>query len=152
MEEEIILLLLSRFEDEKNEKIERRRRLKHLRDKSDPFSMPENAFIKMFRLPKFLCADLINELEPHDTQNSSMPLSLRFLAALYFYAHGSYQSCVGNNFALSMSQPSISRSLHQITKLLVDRKREIKFPSVGEQVEIKTGYVNQSKFVLLVFV
>lgn len=124
----------------KEQKIERRRKLKKLRDTSDPFSMPEKTFIKMFRIPRWLCLELMKELEPYDVQASSMPFLLRFLSVLYFYAHGSYQSCVGNNFAVSMSQPSISRSLESITKLLVGRMRsEIKFPSLGEEmVKIKT--------------
>ncbi|XP_017478355.1 PREDICTED: uncharacterized protein LOC108368101 [Rhagoletis zephyria] len=124
------------------EAIKRRRLLKSMRDKSDPFSMEDVIFLQMFRFPKSLCRALIEELEPNDVQKSNMPFTLRFLACLYFYSHRSYQKCVGNSYSISMSQASVSRALHFISKIIVDVKAgEVRFPSTLQEVaEVKRGF------------
>ncbi|XP_036334491.1 putative nuclease HARBI1 [Rhagoletis pomonella] len=106
-----------------------------MRYKSDPFSMEDVIFLQMFRFPKSLCRALIQELEPNDVQKSDMPFTLRFLACLYFYSHGSYQKCVGNSYSISMSQASVSCALHFISKIIVDVKAgEVRFPSTLQEV------------------
>ncbi|XP_049315330.1 putative nuclease HARBI1 [Bactrocera dorsalis] len=138
--EELLFVYAAIVEEE--ESGGRRKILKGLRDKSDPFTMQDTAFINTFRFPKSLCKLLISELEPHDVQKSNIPFDLRFLTSLYFYGHGSYQKCVGNNYMLSMSQSSVSRALHFISKLIVDVKgSEICFPSSAQDVsDAKKGF------------
>ncbi|XP_036324950.1 putative nuclease HARBI1 [Rhagoletis pomonella] len=140
MEEALLVLCAMQMEQE--EVLERKRLLRSLRDSSDPFSMSETVFVQYFRLSKAVCNELIEELMPFDDQKTSLPFGLRFFASLYFFANGSYQKCVGNNFVASMSQPSVSRSLQHISAIIVNRKlNEVNFPKTNEeQLTIKTGF------------
>lgn len=72
-------------EDDEAEDVEdtnhMRRVRKHLRDMSDPFSMPDTEFISNFRLPKDFVHDVVIErmrrhLEPSGTNPSAVPLHL----------------------------------------------------------------------------
>ncbi|XP_039969635.1 putative nuclease HARBI1 [Bactrocera tryoni] len=140
--EDILLLLLLLNEDENCENRNRARHLKSLRDDSNPFSLSENTFVQNFRLTREICRRLIDELAPNDNQKTSLPLTVRVLAAVNFFGHGSYQKCVGNNVNLPMSQSSLSRSVRAVAKLIVKVKGgEIKFPSsIEEETFIKTGF------------
>lgn len=122
MEEE--LLLMSDDEDKSEAVLKKQRRvqLKSLRDASDPFTLPEREFIKNFRS---LCRKFLEDLLPYDDQKTSLPFQTRVLAVLYFFGHGSYQKCIGNSSNVPMSQPSISRSLHSILKLIFHRQTQI---------------------------
>lgn len=146
MEEEIIVLMLICEDEENAEKRRRRCDLRRLRDSSDPFQLPEAEFTKNFRLSRVLARQLIADLQPHDAQRTSLPLTVRVLATLHFFGHGSYQKCVGNNCNLPMSQPSISRSLRYIAQLIVKVKSaEISFPnSAEEENATKIGYNNNN--------
>ncbi|XP_049312592.1 putative nuclease HARBI1 isoform X2 [Bactrocera dorsalis] len=141
MEEDILLLLL--LEEEENlENRDRARYFRSLRDSTDPFALSESEFMKNFRLPRDICRSLIDDLRPHDQQKTSLPLTIRVLATLNFFGHGSYQKCVGNNCNLPMSQSSLSRSMRAVAKLIVKVKgEEIKFPSSTEEENIvRTGF------------
>ncbi|XP_036335452.1 putative nuclease HARBI1 [Rhagoletis pomonella] len=146
MAEQILVICAAVLvEDEQN--LERKRLLRELRDDSDPFSMQEIVFIQNFRFPKSLCRELMQQLEPRDPQKSAIPFIIRFLGSLYFYAHGSYQKCVGNNFQIAMSQPSVSRAIHNISKIIMDVKGgEIKFPKTSNEVlDVKKGFYTAFK-------
>ncbi|XP_018804600.1 PREDICTED: uncharacterized protein LOC108978665, partial [Bactrocera latifrons] len=97
---DILLLLLFLNEDENCENRNRARHLKFLRDDSNPFSLSENIFMKNFRLTREICRSLIDELAPHDNQKTSLPLTVRVLAALNFFGRGSYQKCVKRAFGV----------------------------------------------------
>lgn len=128
MEEELLLLLLMSDDEDKSEAVlkkQRRVQLKSLRDASDPFTLPEREFIKNFRMTRSLCLKFLGDLLPYDDQKTSLPFQTRVLAVLYFFGHGSYQKCIGNRSNVPMSQPSISRSLHSILKLIFHRQTQI---------------------------
>lgn len=141
MEEEILMFVLAMKAQENKEKMDRRIQLRALRDASDPFALPEEEFKKNFRLSKFLSRQLIAEIEPHDNERTSLPFVFRFLAALNFFGHGSYQKCVGNNSNLPMSQPSISRAIRAVAKLIITCKAgEVRFPLTDdEKNRVKRG-------------
>lgn len=63
---------------------------RNLRDNSDPFLLPDDQFISIFRLPKHLVQNLIEDLHPclNRMRNSSIAVALEVLAALHFYATG----------------------------------------------------------------
>ena len=136
--EELLLFALMR---EKEEYTRMRGVLRNLRDSSNPFNIPDNLFIKKYRLPKEMCISLIEDLEPYDTQRTKLPFVLRFLSTIYFFANGSFQACVGNNTDISFSQSSVSRSLAAISDLIIARKKsEICFPKTfDEKIKIKIG-------------
>ncbi|XP_054084225.1 putative nuclease HARBI1 [Zeugodacus cucurbitae] len=139
----IIYVIMKKRQEE--ESYTRRRNLAILRNKGDPFQYEEITFRKFFRFPKSLCWDLIQQLKPYDQQQTSIPFELRFISVLYFLSNGSYQHCVGNGYFAVMSQPSVSRSIEKICKLVVERKyNEVRFPnSVEEYNRVKTGFYSK---------
>lgn len=56
--------------------------------------------------------------------------TFQVLAALRFYASGSYQLSVGQNFLFGLSQPSVSRSVTQVSNLINEllMGQHIRFP------------------------
>ncbi|XP_067648044.1 putative nuclease HARBI1 [Eurosta solidaginis] len=122
MEEDLLLLLLLCEDEENEENRDRSRYLKSLRDASNPFALSENVFVQHFRLTRSLCRRLIDDLEPHDDQQTSLPITIRILSVLNFFANGS--------------------SLKSVANLIVRVKgSEIEFPrTVEEEYIVKTGF------------
>ncbi|XP_017469373.1 PREDICTED: putative nuclease HARBI1 isoform X2 [Rhagoletis zephyria] len=147
MEEEIIAFYFILKKRENEARNVRRRILASLRDTEDPFLLQEEIFSRFLRFPKSLCWDLIQELKPHDnyTRKSRIPLELRFISVLYFLSNGSYQSCIGNSHFAAMSQPSVSRNIKQICRMVVEHKHvEISFPNSADHYNsIKRGFHNK---------
>ncbi|CAH0720890.1 unnamed protein product, partial [Brenthis ino] len=119
-------------------RIERRR----LRDASDPLQLPEREFIGHFRLTKLGFQQVLVELSSHlplVRRNTGVRNELKILAALNFYANGSYQRNVGASFLLNMSQPTFSKCLHEVTGALNTceiLRKYIKFPMTQHEREI----------------
>ncbi|XP_071652224.1 putative nuclease HARBI1 [Temnothorax longispinosus] len=91
----------------------------HIRD--DPFELPERQFRNIFRLKKETTNRLINIVEDNliePSRSSALDATVQVLAALRFYASGSYQNCIGKNIHMAISQPSISRCIRNVTNIL----------------------------------
>lgn len=102
--------LRRRQEQEAGRRLRIQRRL--LRDNSEPFDLPEERFIELFRLTKILTQNLIEQLIPHldiPKYRSGISVPTKVLAALRFYATGGYQRSVGEGFHLGLSQTSVCR-------------------------------------------
>lgn len=88
-----------------------------LRDEQNAFELPEMEFRQCFRLSKELAQQLIRQLSPHMPEGvraTRIPTHIRILAALRFFAHGSYQRAAGNEANIAIAQPSISRALSEV--------------------------------------
>lgn len=109
-------------------KIERR----ILRDAQNPFEIPYTEFLANFRVNKELIMDLTNILRPHlqVQRNTGLSPEIQVLAAIGFFANGSYQRPAGNQFDLVISQPSASRCIRKIARLInmYLLRQWIKFP------------------------
>ncbi|KAJ8962432.1 hypothetical protein NQ314_005728 [Rhamnusium bicolor] len=84
---------------------------RNLRDASNPFNMPDAMFTKIFRLNKFTCQQLINNLMPHlsrSTRITRVPIHLRVLATLHFFGQGNYQTGGGHGYSFALSQRMMS--------------------------------------------
>ncbi|GLV34026.1 hypothetical protein CBL_05046 [Carabus blaptoides fortunei] len=121
----------------------RRRELRferrHLRDESNPFTLLEVRFVELFHFPQFWVMHLIAILEPHlniGVRISAIPAYLKVLATLNFYATGSYQRNVGDDYHLAMSQTVISRCVTQITVCIEQHllPRWVKFPTTNQEM------------------
>ncbi|KAE8742320.1 hypothetical protein FOCC_FOCC012120 [Frankliniella occidentalis] len=105
-----------------------------LRDTSDPFGVTEADFRQHYRLPKILARRLIDELEPYMRQPqraSAIPVHLKVLCTLHFFANGNFQKPNGRNYDLAMSQPSVSRAIDEVVNVmnrLEILQAHIKFP------------------------
>ena len=89
------------------------RRRKQLRAEFNIENIPEARFIELFRINKAMFDELQRLLTPHIPEpryiNRDVLVSVKVLVALRFYATGSYQRCIGEDFNLSISQTSVHR-------------------------------------------
>ncbi|KAJ2949263.1 hypothetical protein O0L34_g6216 [Tuta absoluta] len=100
--------------------------------------MRDKVFIKNYRLTKELARELITDLTPHlppTLRSDALDVDTKVLAALEFYATGSYQTIVGNDRRHCISQASVSKAIKNVTLAL--NKPEIlnKYVSFPFQLE-----------------
>ncbi|XP_034248556.1 putative nuclease HARBI1 [Thrips palmi] len=114
------------------QRLERKVETRAWRDTHDPFELHDDRFIKLFRLSPDLATELVEELRPALERQRPYGISVehQVLAALRFYATGSYQEAVGESYDLALSQPSISRCVRDVTNAINQRllRRWVKFP------------------------
>lgn len=128
--------------------IERRR----MRQQADPFNLRDDLFKKAFRLNKDLAQYVYNiiaeDIDLTDN-NVAVPAQLKFFATLHFYATGSYQYSLGQNYNISFSQPVASRAIQAVTNAIEARLGLIwiKFPTtVAEKIEVKGRFMEATGF------
>lgn len=103
--------------------------LRTVRDAANPFELSERTFVRYFRLTRVAARELINVIAPFgDTRN--IPFDLAVLGSLMFLGKGSYQKNIGISSLYSVSQPTVSRNLHQIVGLIVTHvlPAQVRFP------------------------
>ncbi|XP_031328239.1 putative nuclease HARBI1 [Photinus pyralis] len=119
---------------------------RQLRDSLNVFETSEKDFKQMFRLDKVSVMGLIEEIGPHYQNTGSIPLHLKVLTTLNFVATGSFQNPVGSSCWISLSQPSVSRIIHEITSLISQHllPEWVQFPTDFEtKNNIKQGFYNK---------
>ncbi|KAJ3640756.1 hypothetical protein Zmor_027299 [Zophobas morio] len=118
------------------------RRLKQrLRDENDAFDLTDARFMELFRLNKETMRELINMLEPHlagGTRGHKISKEQRILAAVRFFASGSYQRSVGQDCFINLSQSQISLAITEVaTAIETHLHGFINFPGQEEYPGIK---------------
>ncbi|KAJ8914077.1 hypothetical protein NQ315_014271 [Exocentrus adspersus] len=121
------------------------------RDEQNAFELPEREFRKCFRLSRQLVQDLIRDLTPHmdaGIRATRVPIHIRILGALRFFAQGSYQKAGGNEMHVVLSQPAFSQALSEVCLALeAISHRWIKFPlNEAEKQEKKEEFMAQFGF------
>lgn len=110
---------------------------RQLRDVEDPFGISDQHFIKLFRLPKHLTFQLIEELKEYiyeSRYSNGIPIHVKVLSALRFFATGSYQTCIGQNALVALSQTCISNNIYEVSLAMnYLTKKYIKFPKSNEE-------------------
>ncbi|KAJ8932905.1 hypothetical protein NQ314_014349 [Rhamnusium bicolor] len=125
---------------------------RNIRDENYPFSLPDIRFIELFRVDKELARHLIDLLRPHiaiPVSRRGIRVERKVFVALRFYATGSYQRCVGEEYNCSLSQSSVHICIHQVTKAIVTflAPHHINFANtVAQRNEIKTEFMNKYGF------
>lgn len=118
----MIIEVLSVLENMNEAKKEYSRLLKRrLRNSENPFEMDENEFIKLYRFPQSLVLNLIDEVKEHlyeSRYNNGIPVHLKLLSALRFYASGSYQRGIGQETFVSLSQTCMSNNIYEVSLAL----------------------------------
>ncbi|KAJ8913404.1 hypothetical protein NQ315_008797 [Exocentrus adspersus] len=145
------VLLLQEYE--RREQIRQHNRIRRLmRENSDVFSLPDQRFIDLFRLTKNMVRYLFNELirymRPRSRVGDVSPEN-RIMAALHFFATGSYQRTSGTNRLFPMSQQSVGRSIKEVSQLINQHIAPIYivFPTTARQKNnIKQSFMEQSRF------
>ncbi|KAJ3661784.1 hypothetical protein Zmor_006168 [Zophobas morio] len=91
--------------------------------------------------------ELIEPLLNQRQRLTGLTTRTKLLAALRFFAGGSYQLDVGGNYTVGLSQPSVSRAIHEIidafnTPFMLNRF--IKFPqTIEELTNIRQRFFNK---------
>lgn len=102
----IINYLMDEEEREANRNLLRNLR-QELRDTQDPFSIPDVAFVSLYRMPKVLVHELIAKLEPHKKvaqRNTAIPHHIQVLSLLSVVAKGKiYNSIIYSLFFIILS-------------------------------------------------
>ncbi|KAJ8913374.1 hypothetical protein NQ315_008766 [Exocentrus adspersus] len=115
-------------------------------------SMTDILFKKTFRFTKDMAQYILNTILPDiDIANNvvAVPAHLKFFAALYFYATGSYQRLIGQSFNVTYSQPVVSRSVTEVTNSIINRLADewIQFPiNVATKNSIKAKFMETKEF------
>ncbi|XP_071580476.1 putative nuclease HARBI1 [Temnothorax nylanderi] len=114
------------------QRIERRVQRQICRATEDPFDLTNNEFKELYRLTPDLIFDLVDVLEPRlqRTRITGLSVEKQVLSAVRFYATGCFQRPVGEQWGISMSQTSISRTVHKVTDAINDLifRQWIQFP------------------------
>ncbi|KAJ8944584.1 hypothetical protein NQ314_009455 [Rhamnusium bicolor] len=123
-----------------------------MRNSSDPFALSDTHFKNTFRLTKDMVNYLIVELTPHMSMSlhpNAVDPQLRIFTTLYFFSNGSYQRVIGNCYALSMAQNTVSNCVNEVSSLMVRHMSDnwIVFPSTPEEkLAIKETFMNRTNF------
>uniref|UniRef100_A0A6P7H3K8 Nuclease HARBI1 n=1 Tax=Diabrotica virgifera virgifera TaxID=50390 RepID=A0A6P7H3K8_DIAVI len=137
-----------RLEDIRAENLERR----VMREGSDPFAIQNTRFIQLFRLNKDMAQYVLNKILlvlNQDNNPVAITSILKFFGALSFYASGSQQCVIGQSFNLSMSQPSLSRAIQDVTIAIINTLSDewVRFPrSAEEKDQIKARFMEARHF------
>ncbi|XP_045767780.1 putative nuclease HARBI1 [Maniola jurtina] len=114
-------------------------RRSHLRKHSNPWDIPEGEFVANYRLSLPLFQQLVDELAPYlrpKQRSTGISTELKIMAALDFYAGGSYQRRVGKDYNLGLCQTAVHKCVAEVTDALNQSEvllRHIKFPSSTEE-------------------
>lgn len=80
-------------------------------------------FISLFRLNKDAFLFVLNEIKPklrRSRRTTSIPPEIKLAAALRFFAQGSYQLGVGEDFLIGLAQQTISTVLQEVSSAIED--------------------------------
>ncbi|XP_055909615.1 putative nuclease HARBI1 [Eupeodes corollae] len=107
-------------EDESESEGEMRVTRALLRDSSDPMSLSSSTFKQLFRLNKEAFKYVLDEIDPHlpSFNSTYIPNVLKLAATLRFLAEGGYQRGTGQDFLVSMAQPTLSVTLAKILPIM----------------------------------
>ncbi|XP_026289152.1 putative nuclease HARBI1 [Frankliniella occidentalis] len=92
-----------------------------LRDAHNPLDMSIEGFVELYRMPQDIFLDLLEVITPfvpHRQSRLAIPLYMRLLCALSFYATGTYQEHNGTAMHHPMSQASVSYCIKEVTNAL----------------------------------
>lgn len=145
---QIILEDEERLEAIRLENIERRL----MRDQANCFEIDEVRFVELFRLTKDMAQYIFNAIIP-DLIHGNNPVAVsphtKFFGAMHFYATGSYQRMVGRSYNISVAQQTMSKILHEVTSVIIQRfgGRWIQFPvTLNEKNRIKATFMQMRNF------
>ncbi|XP_023311763.1 putative nuclease HARBI1 [Anoplophora glabripennis] len=93
---------------------------------------------------------MVNRFLAQPTRTSALSIQTKVLAALRFYASGSYQEITGSNSFVAISQASASRAVNEVTNALNQPEilnNVIRFPRNIEELEnIRTRFYESYQF------
>lgn len=124
---------------------------RRLRDTQNPFEIvSDEYFMDLYRFPKHLCIELIEELRPYMSTSYrvyGLDSCIKVLSALRFFATGSYQRAIGQDNLSALSQTSVSRCIAEIS-IALNRiaHHHVKFPVSEQYSDIKRKFFEFESF------
>ena len=102
------------------------RRQRLFRDRQNPFEVYDEAeILARYRFTtdgiKFLC-DTLDGLESPTQRNYALPKHLKVFIGLRYLATGAFQSLLGDELSIQVSQPTISRAVTQFLNAVVAKR------------------------------
>ncbi|EFN81248.1 Putative nuclease HARBI1, partial [Harpegnathos saltator] len=119
-------------------RLERRMERKNWRELHDPFDLRNIEFLKLYRLSPEIVIDLIETLRPrleHERPGGLSP-ERQVLATLRFYAVGCFQSAIGEQWDIAISQPSVCRCIRKVTDAINDLRQWVRFPTTDGERQV----------------
>ncbi|KAL1483820.1 hypothetical protein MTO96_032937 [Rhipicephalus appendiculatus] len=108
------------------------------REAEDAFDMPDDQFRRHFRLTKetvsWLCDEVADELK--GSRPTALSVERQVLCALRFFATGSFQSSVGREETVAVTQPAVSNCVRRMARAIVNagtRNKWVHFPRTPEE-------------------
>lgn len=92
--------------------------------------------VHIFRLNPHVAFELCNWLRPYleGQRRHHIPVHVQVLVSLRFFATGSYQKVLQQDYFHPVAQPTISKFLDKVVSALVDLSPQfIKFPATPQQ-------------------
>jgi hypothetical protein len=92
------------------------------------------------------------EFMDNDDRLNKVPALIQFLAALNFYGTGNFQTSVGQDLNIALSQPVVSRNLNKISDIFTNHllARYVKYPVIEENMDFKINCTFLTPLVLLI--
>lgn len=143
-------IVRNRRRRQENQRLILTRRL--IRDGHDPFELPDLRFVELYRLNKEMVRDLFRILIPHlnrPVTRRAIRSEKKILTTLRFYATGSYQRCIGEEYNCGLSQSAIHFCVHEVTTVIIENlvPQLISFPNTVEERNIvKSQFMAKSGF------
>ena len=114
-------------------------------------TMTDDALLKKYRMDRagieHLCQELQDDLVRPTRRSNALSVSTQVLAALRYFATGSFQAVTGDT--LNVSRFSVSRSVHNVTNSLINRllRRHITYPRNNhDKRKIKEAFYELAHF------
>ncbi|KAK4884815.1 hypothetical protein RN001_001086 [Aquatica leii] len=113
-----------------------------LPDNSNPFDLPNAFFKKLFRFEKEIMLQIITIMSPfmrNSRYSNAIPIHMKILTAISLFATGSYQTSIGQDFNLGLSQAMVSRAIKEVFNVSnqLFSNRYIRFPTNFDLNNIK---------------
>lgn len=109
-------------------------------------------FVDTFRLNKTAFKYVLEEIRPKlncNMRKSAITPTIKLATALRFFAQGSYQLSVGNDFNLSLAQPTVSKILSEVLDAMSTTicKTWVKFEMSDDEItECKRFFYERTGF------
>ncbi|KAJ8938175.1 hypothetical protein NQ314_011583 [Rhamnusium bicolor] len=120
---------------------------------NDAFEDSDEQFVKLYRLPKPLVQELIDNLDPYlifPTRVSALNITRKVLCALRFFASESYQWDIAKHMNHAISQTSVSKTIQEVIGALNRPElvnRYVHLPrNMAELVQLREKFYRRHKF------
>ncbi|XP_037957662.1 putative nuclease HARBI1 [Teleopsis dalmanni] len=121
-------------QEHEQEILQQRINRRNFRDAANPLELPNFLFQKYYRVNKPAFIYLLEELQPAKKQFAVAPI-VKLSACLRFFAEGAYQTGVGKDHDVALTQPTFSKVLSEVLNIFETHlcPKWIRVPKTSEE-------------------